>query len=62
MRIAGMVLGLALAMSVALAAQARPYEFLGCNFHEGKDMSDLDAWLVKFKTVLSRPRATRPSC
>ena len=25
-------------------AAAKPYEFYGCTFHDGKDMDDLDAW------------------
>jgi hypothetical protein len=50
MKFAAIVFGLAL-LCPSLA-QAEPYEFVACNFREGKGMADLDKWLVDWKATV----------
>lgn len=52
MRLAAIVV--CLALFSAPLAQAQPYEFLACNFVEGKGMADLDKWIADFTKVANK--------
>ncbi len=47
-----MAIAIGLLVFGASVAHAEPYEFIACNFNDGKGMADMDRWVASHKGVL----------